>query len=113
MVINDGCDHVKFVSYNGKYPNLCRGTLVLNINGIDITFAPDEKRIDNVTIFPTFWSTGGSTEFHDPGYLNPYTTNGEWVIYEEDLPEQYRQYVSEIDEVFNDNVPFGCCGGCI
>lgn len=113
MVINDGCDHVRFVSYDGKHPNLCQGTLVLNIDGKDITFAPDKKRINNVTVFPTFWSTGGSKGFHGPGYSNPYTTSGEWVIYKEDLPEQYRQYVSEIDEVFNDNVPFGCCGGCL
>ena len=28
-------EHVKFVSYDGKWPNLCTGTLVLNIDGKD------------------------------------------------------------------------------
>jgi len=29
------------------------------------------------------------------------------------IPEQYRNYASEIDVIFNSNVPYGCCGGCI
>lgn len=31
-------EHVKFVSYDGKWPNLCTGTLVLNIDGTDYSF---------------------------------------------------------------------------
>ena len=31
-------EHVKFVSYDGKWLNLCTGTLVLNINGTDYSF---------------------------------------------------------------------------
>ena len=31
-------EHVKFVSYDGEYPNLCTGTLVLNIDGTDYSF---------------------------------------------------------------------------
>lgn len=61
---NNEFTHVKFVSYTGRWPNLCSGVLTLEI---------DVNKI----------------------------------------PEQFRKYATEINEVFNDNVPWGCCGGCI
>ena len=41
------------------------------------------------------------------------TYQGEWQIDVERIPEQFRKYTTEIDEVFNANVEYGCCGGCI
>ena len=32
-------DRLKFISYDGKFPNLCSGTLVMNLDGKDITFS--------------------------------------------------------------------------
>lgn len=104
-------EHVKFVLYDGEYPNLCTGTLVLNINGIDYSFGfttvPGMSKCD----FPMFWHSGGSASFDDDGNAN--VTSGRWQIDSLDLPKQFREYADEIDEVFNDNVPYGCCGGCI
>lgn len=28
------------------------------------------------------------------------------------VPNKYKKYVADIDRVFNENVEFGCCGGC-
>ena len=56
----------------------------------------------------SFWCSGG-------GLLEDYagTYDGEWISYPDELPENCRQYAYEIDRVFNDNVEYGCCGGCI
>ena len=101
-------NHVEFVSYTGKYPNLCSGVLTLNIDGITHTFGPQNKTPKPE--FESFWHSGGSCGFAGK---SPYTNHGEWKIDVEDIPEQFRDYAAEIDEVFNGNVEYGCCGGCL
>lgn len=98
--------HVKFVSYTGEYPVLCMGILTLEIDGVEYTFGSsyNEPKPD----FYGFWSSGGGIS---PNYEDVYC--GEWEINVDDLPEQFREYAAEIDEVFNSNVKYGCCGGCI
>ena len=100
-------NHVKFVSYTGKYPNLCRGVLTIQIDGTDYRFGW-EKDCD----FKPFWITGGSCGFRN-NYSDSYINSSEWEIDVKDIPEQFRQYASEIDDVFNSNVKYGCCGGCL
>ena len=87
---------VEFVSYDGRYPNLCRGQLVVRIDG-------KEVNLGNCLI------SGGICYFDSD--WSDIVTSGEWNI--DDLPEEYEQYRKEIKEVANENVPFGCCGGCI
>lgn len=41
------------------------------------------------------------------------TTQYPWKVYQKKLPEHLEKYALEIDRVFNDNVHFGCCGGCL
>lgn len=96
--------HVEFVSYTGKYPNLCSGTLTLKIDGAEWRFGYKEKNLP-------FWRSGGSCGFNDN--WEECVTVGEWVIDVLGLPEEIKKYATEIDEVFNENVEFGCCGGCI
>lgn len=87
-----------FVSYDGSYPNLCSGTLVLAIDGKDITF-------------PSYClSSGGSVSFTED--WDEEVDDGPWSISEwpKDFPEELK---AEAVELVNDNVPWGCCGGCV
>lgn len=103
-------NYVKFVSYSGKYPNLCSGILVLEIDGEQVTFGDYNWKTKTGNY--RFWSSGGSCGFYD-NYSESYVDNDEWVIDKNNIPEQYRQYAEEIDRVFNENVEYGCCGGCL
>ncbi len=105
--------HVKFVSYDGAYPNLCRGRLCLDIDGKKVWFSDKvvfnetTEQWDRVDPHPKFWEPGGEINWR----ANT-TTHGEWEIDVQLIPEQYRKYAAEIDREFNDNVEYGCCGGC-
>lgn len=43
MLKSNNIEPVEFVGYNGKYPNLCRGTLTLKIDGKLVRFGMQEK----------------------------------------------------------------------
>lgn len=84
--------HVRFVSYTGRYPNLCSGNLTLKIDGETVVFENYDK----------FWSVADQN----------IRTYSDWIINVEDIPCQFRKYAAEIDQVFNDNVERPHCGGC-
>jgi hypothetical protein len=89
---------LKFVSYDGEYPNLCSGTLILNIDGKNITF-PEDCLL-----------SGGSVSFTDD--WDEIVTVDEWSISEfpENFPVELQQ---EAIDIINKNIHFGCCGGCV
>ena len=79
---------VEFISYDGKYPCLCMGTLTIKVNGK--TYWLNNKMISGGCIM----------------------RDGDWEIDLEKYPE-LEPYKEEITKVVNDNVEQGCCGGCI
>lgn len=94
-------EHVKFISYDGKYPCLCMGKLTLEIDGKCYVFGNrggDSQR---------FWTSGGSCSCEHG------VSHNEWVIDVEDMPEQFQKYAHEIDALLNENIDYGCCGGCL
>ena len=97
------CKHVKFISYDGKYPNLCSGRLVLEIDGEVARFSYGTRGD-----YEPFWSSGGSCS----RWNNYRCTRGAWEIDYDDIPDKFKKYANEIDIVFNQNVEHGCCGGC-
>lgn len=96
---NWGYPTVKFISYSGEYPNLCSGDLVLEINGEIVTF---EK-------YSYSMSSTGSIKYNNE--LDYYeTSKGPWKV---ELPQEYNYLDEIVTALVNENVPWGCCGGCI
>lgn len=104
MIESKNNNHVKFISYTGSYPNLCSGVLTLEIDGKTYKFGYGEK-------YNRFWDSGGDCGFTKD--WDSYINRGEWTINIKELPEELRKYAIEIDKVFNENVEYGCCGGCL
>lgn len=92
---------VKFISYDGAYPNLCRGTLVLEIDGELVEIDP----------YSGVLVTGGTCTFDSRG--NEVVEEDAWIIDPEELPDYLYQYADEIEDVVNENISWGCCGGCL
>lgn len=95
---------VEFVSYTGRWPSLCAGVLTLRIEGKEYVFGDYG---DNS--YDEFWSSGGQC------YLTyrENITKGPWQVNKEELPKELQEHADEIRDVMNDNIPYGCCGGCI
>lgn len=99
-------NHIKFVSYTGAWPSLCAGIMTLIIDGETVTFGPSTSV--EKPMYDRFWRSGGYTNWA----TNEVVERG-WCVCADELPEQYRAYADEIQEVMDSNIPHGCCGGCI
>jgi hypothetical protein len=89
---------IKFISYDGRWPNLCSGKLVLEVNG---------ERVE----FPKYsLSSGGYVRF-DKDWQED-VGQGEWKVndWPSDFPEELK---NEALREINDNISHGCCGGCV
>lgn len=106
-------NNVEFIMYTGGFPSLCMGMLLLKIDGIIVKFGSDYNYDKNVNSnynfdesYPSFWSSGGGLDENYCSY------KGEWEINIDNIPDKYKKYALEIGRIFNENVPYGCCGGC-
>lgn len=106
-LVNYEPKNVEFVSYTGKWPNLCSGILTLKINGIEHRFGYGSG------MHEPFWSSGDGCGFPNGFRAEPSISRAPWIVDAERLPNDLKSLAPEIDDVFNSNVPFGCCGGCI
>lgn len=89
------------IFYDGKWPNLCRGTLFIERdNGIKVEYPADN-----------FLSSGGSVFFTDD--WDAIVMKGPWIFdWKDDAPFSCEEK-REIEEHFDTNVHQGCCGGCV
>lgn len=87
---------VEFVSYDGRYPNLCSGILVLRINGTKRTFPRYSMKSGGCVWFDREWGE--------------HVEQGPWSV---ELPSDLEPYREEIEACVNTHVQHGCCGGCV
>ena len=92
--------HIDFVSYTGKYPNLCSGVLTLKIDGELHEFGYGKGRHE------PFWKSGGECWFTND-YMDAHVSDAPWSIDVSVLPDKFKSYATEIDEVLNSSVPWG------
>jgi len=87
------------IEYNGAYPNLCSGLLVVIMDGVRWEFPPHCMQ------------SGGTAYFTDD-YCNNHVEHGPWMIskWPEGFPEQMQDAV---EAKVNSEVELGCCGGCL
>ena len=109
---------IKFISYDGEWPNLCRGTLKLEINEklwiFDSYYKKPEIDEEGNIHSSKFWESGGSAGVDFSGEISEaYCTGGPWILDKEEIPNELKNMSQELIDIFNENVPQGCCGGCI
>ena len=86
------------IKYDGKYPNLCSGKLVVIINGKE-------------WIFPDYCLMSGGSVTFDKNWSER-VTQAPWSVVDwpENFPEDLKDVV--LDEI-NEKITWGCCGGCV
>lgn len=114
---------IEFVSYDGEYPNLCSGTLVIRLKEYVEDFSCDEAEDFDSSVeekhvefkeyhLDNILHSGGSCGFTND-YSEDYCIQGPWDIDEYDLPDELKPFKEEVKKIVNENVPLGCCGGCL
>jgi len=98
---------IKFVSYDGEYPNLCRGKLTLEIDGKQQTFGYTSDCDHDM-----FWTSGGSASV-SLGDNEEFVSRADWQYDYSGKDKFIIGNQAALMDVFNSNVRQGCCGGCI
>ena len=85
---------MKFISYDGEYPNLCSGTLKFEYKG---------------EVLEASLRSTGSAYIDENG--EEIIEEGSWVISSCSLTS--KKEIEMLEDLANTHVPMGCCGGCI
>lgn len=99
---------VEFVDYTGAYPCLCFSEVTLKIDGKIVEFCKYKDDVEETGKPYLRLSSGGEAWVDTEG--ESFVRQAPWEI---DLDSRYAELEDEILEVINNNIPWGCCGGCI
>ncbi len=110
---------IEFISYNGRYPNLCSGKLVVKIDDKEVSFGQTTKfpweKDEELADYSRFWCSGGGVSFDED--WNEFVDGPcDWEMsspIEKDYPPEIWKLLPDILRVMNENVYGGCCGGCV
>lgn len=84
------------IKYDGKYPYLCMGHLIVIVDGIEYDFGE------------CCLSSGGSAGYDG---WDEYITKGKWSVkFPDNFPLELKV---EVLDAINSQIPWGCCGGCL
>ena len=86
------------IEYDGQYPNLCSGRLIVTVDG-------------KKWVFPDYCLSSKGYVSFDADFREE-VGDGPWSIseYPKDFPENLKQAV---EDAVNESVRYGCCGGCV
>lgn len=86
------------IIYDGEYPCLCGGELQVQV----------EETLWDFGKWAIF-SQGEIQQTEDGDYI---TIEGDWIVvsWPENFPQELKPLV---EEAVNNQIPHGCCGGCI
>ena len=87
---------VEFIRYTGEYPSACSGELTVKIDGLTVKFESGCLR------------SGGCVWFDDS--YSEHIESAPWYLLFNGISKELK---IQIENVVNNNVPFGCCGGCV
>jgi len=111
---------IEFVKYDWERANLCRGRLVVKIDGQPVSFGVNDPQYlcpgEELADYPRFWMSGGHLEAL-PDWEGFERYEGPWIstidsFNKDQFPEKILEAVPQMLELMNENVPWGCCGGC-
>ena len=118
---------IEFISYDGKYPNLCRGVLIVKINGKEVKFGHNYMYYDSTSKsflnedknnpnYESFWKSGGWIKTDKK--WNMEAICDEWQLDDSEYtyknyPQEIKNLLPQLIKLFNEHVTYGCCGGCI
>lgn len=95
-----------FISYSGKFPNLCNGVLTLEIEGKIVTFSSSN---DFEADYKFDLYSGGFAGL-SMDYTKAILKEGPWELH---LPSEFSEIEEDVQLQFNEEVEYGCCGGCL
>lgn len=97
--IADNPPKIEFVKYTGEWPALCAGKLYFKVNG-------KEYKIKGLV-------SGGEVGFKGGYGGESYINKGPWSLHDYNFPEELKPYKRLITKMVNENIEYGCCGGCL